>query len=141
MNQEDTLFGVRILIAEDNEMNQFVLRTILDRTGCAYEFASDGREVCQKARLGNYDLILMDCQMPNLSGLDAAVLIRRDEAERQVKRRPIIALTANAMAGDRQRCLDAGMDDFFPKPFKSKDLVERITKWVKEDCFAERVGA
>lgn len=131
MNTEDSLVGLRILIAEDNEMNQFVLKTILDRTGCSYQFANDGQEVCQMARAGDFHLILMDCQMPNLNGLDASTRIRLDEADRRAKRRPIIALTANAMVGDRQRCLEAGMDDFFPKPFKSKDLVARIAKWAK----------
>lgn len=118
-----------VLIAEDNEVNQKVLRAILDRSGFAYDIANDGKEAVAKYHSGEYAIVLMDCQMPLLDGLGATKVIRTMELENKKGRCPIVALTANAMRGDRERCLAAGMDDFLSKPFKSKELIDLISQW------------
>lgn len=124
---------VKILVAEDNPINQKVIRIILERHGLSYEIALDGEEAVRKYRDGDFQLILMDCQMPNLDGLSASRQIRDFEASNLKKRCPIVAMTANTMKGDRERCISAGMDDFLAKPFKSQDLVGVINQWRKHD--------
>lgn len=120
---------LKILLAEDNLVNQKVLRIILERIGCQYDIAEDGADAIRRFCEGNYQIVLMDCQMPNMDGLQAAAKIRTLEAAANRPRIPIIAMTANAMKGDRDRCIQAGMDDFLSKPFKSQQLVEVITLW------------
>ncbi len=124
---------VRVLVAEDNEVNQKVIRAILERRGYSLEFAKDGSEACEKFTREKYNVVLMDCQMPVLDGLQAATMIRARERQSNSERVPIIALTANAMSGDRQRCFTAGMDDFLSKPFKSGELVEKIVQWTRSN--------
>lgn len=120
-----------ILIAEDNEVNQKVLKYMLSRDGHAFEIASDGIEALKKISEHRFDLILMDCQMPNLDGLEATQRIRSMEADAKTDRTPIVALTANAMVGDREKCLAAGMDDFLAKPFKVEEIRQKISIWIK----------
>lgn len=122
---------LKILVAEDNEVNQKVLRFMLARDGHEFEFARDGIEAIRKLDEGSFDLVLMDCQMPNLDGLEATQKIRQREAVNQLDRTPIVALTANAMVGDREKCLAAGMDDFLAKPFKMEDIKQKIHRWAK----------
>lgn len=119
----------RVLVAEDNLINQKVIRIILDRVGCEYEIAQDGIEALNQYQSGTFDLILMDCQMPNLDGIQAAQKIREFETSKNIPRCSIIAMTANAMKGDKERCLSAGMDDFLAKPFKSQQLTAIIEQW------------
>ena len=122
--------GGIILIAEDNETNQMVIKAILNRKGHPYRIATDGLEALAQYEANQIDLILMDCQMPNLDGLQTTREIRSRELKSGASRCPIIALTANAMSGDKERCLEAGMDDFLAKPFRSHELLAKIETWI-----------
>jgi len=122
---------VRILVVEDNLINQKVIRIILEQNSLIYDIANDGLEAVSKYQGSKYDLILMDCQMPNLDGLQATQQIREYETKINKDRCPIVALTANAMSGDEDKCKAAGMDGFLSKPFKSQDLSNIIKKWGK----------
>jgi signal transduction histidine kinase/CheY-like chemotaxis protein len=121
-----TLGNVRILLAEDNEINQLVMVELLARTGYPCDVVGDGRRVLDALQTRSYDLVLMDCQMPEMDGFETARALRRRERETGGRRVPIIALTANALKGDRERCLDAGMDSYVSKPVDPKRLVETI---------------
>lgn len=115
---------LRILLAEDDHVNQVLATRLLERDGHAVDLAANGREAVERSRDG-YDVILMDVQMPVLSGLEATARIRAREAEGG-PRTPIVALTANAMDGDRERCLAAGMDGYVPKPLDPALLRQAI---------------
>jgi CheY-like chemotaxis protein len=118
----------RVLVAEDNVVNQKVAQRHLQKLGLAADIVSNGLEALEALRVGRYDLVLMDCQMPELDGYAATLQIRRGAAGNpQV---PIIAMTANAMQGDKERCLEAGMDDYIAKPVRQKELVEVIGRWL-----------
>ncbi len=119
---------IRILLAEDNEINQEVAIEILKQHGYACDIACNGREAAEAAVRSRYDLILMDCMMPEMDGYDATRTIRTAE-EGSGRRCPIIALTANAMKGDREACLEAGMDDYLSKPLDPYELIAMISKW------------
>ena len=112
--------GPAILVAEDNVVNQRVATRMLERRGFRVDVASDGRDAVDMHRRGRYDLILMDCQMPELDGYAATAEIRRNESP--ANRTPIVAMTANTLQGDRERCLAAGMDDYMAKPLRATDL-------------------
>ncbi len=114
----------RVLLAEDNIVNQELCRMVLESLNCDVDLAWNGREAVEAAFKQDYDLILMDCQMPEMDGYEATTTIRRLEAESQgeKRRRYIVALTANAMDGDREICLAAGMDDYVIKPFKPQQI-------------------
>jgi CheY-like chemotaxis protein len=120
--------GAHILVAEDNLLNQKVVTHMLTRLGHSVQIVSDGRQAVDAARRGRYDVILMDCQMPEMSGYDAARVIRRHGGSAAWL--PIIALTANAMSTDRQRCIDAGMDDYITKPVNIATLAKVLDKWL-----------
>jgi signal transduction histidine kinase/DNA-binding response OmpR family regulator len=121
----------RLLLVEDHPVNQEVALTILTRIGFEVEVAADGLEALDLAETGRFDLVLMDCQMPKMDGFEATKEMRqRGLCARHGERLPIIALTANAMRTDRERCLNAGMDDYLPKPFKQKDLVDVLDRWL-----------
>jgi CheY-like chemotaxis protein len=118
---------LRVLVAEDNMVNQKIVLKILGKMGHSADAVANGLEAVQANQVVEYDVILMDCQMPDMDGYEATVEIRGLEAgERRI---PIIALTANAMAGDREKCLNAGMDDFLTKPIRPKILSETLNKW------------
>jgi len=117
--------GRRILVVDDNDINRFVAVEELAQRGYATDEATNGLEAFEKVKAGEYLCILMDCQMPVMDGCDAASAIRRFETEHGRPRTPIIALTAHALIGERERVLAAGMDDFLSKPFRSSSL-ERI---------------
>ncbi len=128
------LLGVRVLLAEDNEVNQEVALAILNSLGCQVRLASNGQEAVDINQHDIFDVILMDCQMPVKDGYSAASEIRAWESERGAGGHvPIIALTANAMLGDREKCLDAGMDDYLSKPFKKPDLYSALSRWANRD--------
>jgi CheY-like chemotaxis protein len=116
------LAGARILLAEDNTVNQKVAAAMLDRLGCRVDIASNGLEAIEAVARIEYDLVLMDCQMPEVDGFEASRRIRAGEAERGLPRTVIVAMTANAMAGDRDRCIEAGMDDYLAKPVRPDEL-------------------
>jgi two-component system, cell cycle response regulator DivK len=113
----------RILLVEDNEMNRDMLSRRLERKGFEVTMAVDGREGVERARAGGYDLILMDMSLPEISGWDAARQLRESPETKSV---PIIALTAHAMAGDRERALEAGCNDYDTKPIELVRLLGKI---------------
>ena len=117
-----------ILLAEDNVINQKVVVQMLRKLGYRVDVAADGREVLSAIARIDYHLILMDCQMPEVDGFEATAAIRQIE-QGTGKRIPIIALTANAMRGDRERCLESGMDDFLSKPVRLEDLTATLQKY------------
>jgi signal transduction histidine kinase/ligand-binding sensor domain-containing protein/DNA-binding response OmpR family regulator len=122
--------GIRVLIAEDNMVNQRVAILMLQKLGLRADVAGNGLEAVQMFALAPYDLILMDCHMPEMDGYAATREIRRREgANRRVN---IIAMTAEAMAGARDQCLASGMDDYIPKPIRIGDLLEILQKWIAE---------
>jgi signal transduction histidine kinase/ActR/RegA family two-component response regulator len=131
--------GQRILVVEDNPVNQKIACVVLKKAGWSHEVAEDGRCAVDMASAARFDLILMDCQMPRMDGFEATRLIRTSDGltPRSV---PIVALTANAFEADRQACLDAGMDDFMAKPFKSPELVQRIEHWLTARAPAEQLS-
>ena len=122
--------GVRILLAEDNIINQKVAQTILSKMGFKSDVAANGLEAVAALELIDYDLVLMDCQMPEMDGFAATVQIRDSRSKVINHAVPIIAMTANAMKGDRELCLEAGMDDYLTKPVKKDVLGEVIEKWL-----------
>ena len=119
----------RILLAEDDRANQRVAQRMLQHLGCTVAIASNGREVVRMAGEQSYDLIFMDCAMPELDGYQATAQLRAREGSGP--RTPIVALTANAMSEDRKRCLAAGMDDHLTKPICPSDLTRMLGKWVQ----------
>jgi len=119
---------VRVLVAEDNVVNQKVACRLLEKLGCRVEVAANGNEAVEMACRIPFDIIFMDCQMPELDGFGATREIRRREGSE--KRTPILAMTANAMDADRTRCLEAGMDDFVSKPVHPPLLRQALELWV-----------
>ena len=104
---------------------------MLERLGAEVTIADNGSIAVEKVAGVRPDIVLMDVQMPEMDGFQATAEIRRMEAEQQLDRLPIVALTANAMTGDRERCIGAGMDDYLTKPLREKDLVPVVTKWAQ----------
>jgi signal transduction histidine kinase/CheY-like chemotaxis protein len=119
---------LRILVAEDNLVNQKVATRTLDKLGFRCEVASNGKEALSALERTRFDLVLMDCQMPEMDGFEATRRVREKE-QGKATHMPIVAMTANAMAGDREQCLAAGMDDYIAKPFNPGELVTVIEKW------------
>lgn len=122
--------GPKILLVEDNAVNREVAVGILESLGCAIDAAENGWLAIEAMNTAAYDAVLMDCQMPVMDGLTATAEIRRREQTSGAARVPIIALTANAMEGDRERCLAAGMDDFLSKPFTQQQLATLLRRWL-----------
>lgn len=120
--------GARVLVVEDNELNQEVAAGLLGGAGFETHVASDGREAVEKVSREEYDLVLMDMQMPVMDGLQAATEIRRLPGRESL---PIVAMTANAMQQDREACLAAGMNDFLSKPVEPEALWDRLLRWIK----------
>jgi PAS domain S-box-containing protein len=120
----------RVLVAEDNLVNQKVAVRTLEMLGCDAEVAENGLLAVEAVSQSEFDIVLMDCQMPVLDGFGAAQQIR--ELERGARRIPIVAMTANAMQGDRERCLAAGMDDYVPKPVTLNELDATLRRWLPE---------
>ncbi len=120
--------SLRVLVAEDNAVNRKVAVALLGRLGLQVDLANDGREAVEAARSGDYDVILMDMQMPEMDGLEATSIIRTLALDR---RPVIVALTANAFDADRDACLDAGMDDFMTKPFTLDQLRQALAGAVR----------
>ncbi len=128
---QHTQTQARILLAEDNQINQMVAVEVLTQTGYRCDVVENGKQAAQAVLHGGYDLVLMDCQMPEVDGFEATRRIRQAERDTQASptpraRIPIIALTANATQGDRQKCLDAGMDDYLTKPLDVNRLLQTI---------------
>jgi CheY-like chemotaxis protein len=126
---------VDVLVAEDNEVNQLVFSQILDGLGLSYRIASNGRTAVELHRTLKPHLILMDVSMPEMSGHEATRAIRQAE-EGTGKRTPIIGVTAHALKGDREKCIEAGMDDYLSKPVSPNKLAAKINAWIGEDTIA-----
>ncbi len=122
----------RILVVEDNAVNQIVAVKILEKLGCRADVAGDGSEAIAVLRRIPYDLVLMDCQMPQMDGFEATLRIRSGEAGPDRERIPIIAMTARAMQGDREQCLASGMNDYVPKPVDSILLAQVLERWLTD---------
>ncbi|MDW8104863.1 MAG: ATP-binding protein, partial [Armatimonadota bacterium] len=121
--------GLRVLLVEDNEVNRKVAVRMLQRLGCQVDVALDGQEAVEKTAAQQYDLVFMDVHMPRMDGYTATRLIRERE-EGSGAHQVVVALTADAMSGDRELCLQAGMDDYLSKPFREDDLRAVLTRWV-----------
>ena len=126
---ETSLAGVRILVVEDDEVNQLVAKGVLEAAGALIAIASNGREALDMIRPGAYDLVLMDLQMPGMDGIETTRRLRGDPALADL---PVIAMTASAMAGDRERLLEAGMNDYVAKPVRVAALYSMLGKWLKK---------
>ncbi len=120
--------GKRVLVVEDMPVNQLLLCKVLQKYGCRTDTAENGIEAVEAAREIHYDMIFMDCQMPEMDGYTATREIRKRE-EQTGRHTIIVALTADAMSGDRERCLNAGMDDYIGKPFKPEQVAAMLGKW------------
>jgi signal transduction histidine kinase/CheY-like chemotaxis protein len=136
--------GARVLVVEDNRINQQICLAMLRTFGCEADVANNGREGRDAALTGDYDVVLMDCQMPEMDGYAASAAIREHEAQANGSRAaneparhvPIVALTANAMEGDRDKCIAAGMDDYLSKPFKKAELHAVLQRWTGKSALA-----
>jgi len=137
---EDRKMNFKILLAEDSLVNQKVATKMLQKLGCQVDLAGNGQEAVEMVQNSPYDLLFMDCQMPVIDGYEATAEIRKWESETQMAaspsdspgvRIPIVAMTANAMKGDREACLAAGMDDYISKPIKTEKLQDALARWAK----------
>ncbi|MDP2761242.1 MAG: response regulator, partial [Sideroxyarcus sp.] len=128
IEQLATIKGARILLVDDNDLNQEVATELLNDVGFVVDLAENGQIALDKVRAADYDLVLMDMQMPVMDGVTATLEIRKEE---RFKDLPVVAMTANAMQGDRDRCLAAGMNDHIAKPIDPEDLWKALLKWVK----------
>ncbi|MPN44660.1 Sensor histidine kinase RcsC [bioreactor metagenome] len=128
--EEVRIDGARILLVEDNEINQEVATEILSNAGAIVEIANNGKEAVDAVASKEFDLVLMDLQMPVMGGYEATKLIRIDRKNMNL---PIIAMTAHAMQGVEAECKAAGMNDYVSKPIDTKNLFSTILKWVKQN--------
>jgi len=117
---------LQILLVEDNLVNQKLATRLLEKEGHVVTLATNGKEAVEQVSQRPFDLVLMDVQMPVMDGLEATQTIRQNEAGEQQRRLPIVALTAHAMVGDRERCLAAGMDGYVTKPVQKQVLFATI---------------
>ena len=127
----------RVLVVEDNRTNQMVAAGMLSLSACHCEFASNGKEAVDAARHNRYDLILMDCSMPEMDGYEATVRIRSYE-DGLGRRTPIVAMTANTQRGDAEKCLAIGMDDYLAKPITLVELRQKLDRWLSNGVAAGR---
>jgi signal transduction histidine kinase/ActR/RegA family two-component response regulator len=127
--QQALRYQGRVLVVEDNRDNQTLAEQMLTRMGCEVEIVTDGAQALERLEQHQFDLVLMDCHMPNLNGYDATREIRRREAGNG-KRTTIVALTASVLPEERARCIEVGMDDYVAKPFSSRDLQQMLQRWL-----------
>jgi len=130
---EQRKFSLRILLAEDNPINQKLAVTVLQKAEYSVDTVDNGTDAVAKAKTNTYNAILMDVQMPGMDGFEATQQIRAWEKDRGVHI-PIIAMTAHAMQGDRERCLEAGMDDYVTKPIQPRVLFSALNRWIPSDA-------
>jgi len=127
----DMFSGVKALVVEDMKINLMLISKILEKHGCLVTTATNGREAVDSNIKEKFDIIFMDCQMPEMDGFEATAAIRADE-EKTGQHTAIVALTADAMIGDREKCLRAGMDDYLNKPLRQDQITQILSKWVRE---------
>ncbi len=127
--QNSSFHGTRVLVVEDMHVNQILMAKILEKLGCNVDTATNGLKAIAKLEEADFDIVFMDCQMPEMDGFQATRNIRQSELVTN-KHTTIIALTADAMTGDREKCLNAGMDDYLNKPFKPEQISDMLRKWV-----------
>ncbi|MCU7905120.1 MAG: response regulator [Candidatus Thiodiazotropha sp. (ex Epidulcina cf. delphinae)] len=125
-----TKLAGRVLVVEDNPVNQAVVKKMLEKAGLSPITANDGAEAMDALHEEQFDVVLMDCQMPRMDGYEATEAIRERETKQGLMRTPVIAMTANAMSGDRERCLAVGMDDYLSKPVKPAQLENMLRQWL-----------
>ncbi len=130
-NSEFDPSGAHILVAEDNYINQTMIMQMLRMLNCTADIAKNGQEAVEMVRKNKYDLVLMDCMMPEVNGYEATKTIRQMDDDKN--NTIIIALTANALQGDKQKCLDSGMSDYLSKPIKKPELQAMLAKWLQND--------
>jgi len=122
----------KVLVVEDVKVNQMLITKVLSKHGLTVETADHGRIAVDKVRESDYDLIFMDCQMPELDGFEATAFIREYEEETKTPATPIVALTADALIGDREKCIKCGMDDYLNKPLRFEQVAEMLDKWLNK---------
>jgi CheY-like chemotaxis protein len=121
---------IRILVAEDNPVNQKVAQAMLRKMGLRADVVADGQEAVNALQTVPYDLVLMDCQMPEMDGFEATLCVRQEGSKALNPSIPIIAMTASTMQGDREKCIQAGMNDFIAKPVQIRELAEILARWL-----------
>jgi len=131
------LLNGHILLVEDNPVNQDVSKEMLKRIGLDVDIACNGKEALSKLMESSYDIVLMDCQMPDIDGFTVTSMHRQYESDNKLDHTTIIALTANTLKGDRERCIQAGMDDYLPKPFHEDMLGNKLQTWLIANNSAE----
>jgi CheY-like chemotaxis protein len=122
------LGGLRLLLVDDNPLNLMIARKVLEKAGAKVTTAADGREAVAKVEAGDYTLVLMDVQMPEMDGYEATAALRK---QRRFADLPIIAVTAHAMDSAREACLKAGMNDYLSKPIDPKTMIALVAQWAK----------
>ncbi len=138
LNTETLNFSnVRVLVAEDNYANQEIAEKILERMGCSVTCVGNGKEAIETLSTLPFDIVFMDCQMPEMDGFEATAVITDLIFKGKIKNTPIVALTANAMKGDKERCLEAGMQDYISKPVKKNAFKDILAKWLPEKINVE----
>lgn len=134
-DKELNFADARILVAEDNPVNREVLQAMLEYYKITPDIVENGKRAIEAATEKLYDLVLMDCQMPEVDGFEATIVLRRQERTKDVV---IVALTAFAMKGDRERCIEAGMNDYLSKPIRENDLENMLVKWLQPGAIVDR---
>ncbi|WP_309498831.1 ATP-binding protein [Sulfurovum sp.] len=132
MGIQETMFDAKVLVTEDNIINQKLIKRILEEHGISVDIANNGLESFEKRRSGNYDLIFMDIQMPVMDGIEATHEILEYEEDEKLDHIPIVALTANALKGDRERFLSEGMDEYITKPIETTELLYVLNKFLAD---------
>jgi CheY-like chemotaxis protein len=122
--------GKRVLVVEDVTVNLLLITKVLEKHGIRVDAAANGKEALEMVKEFSYDLVLMDCQMPVMDGFTATQAIREWELAHGKPHTTIVALTADAMIGDRERCLQVGMDDYLNKPIRFTDVADMLEKWL-----------
>ncbi|MCX6598751.1 MAG: ATP-binding protein [Acidobacteria bacterium] len=133
--------AARILLAEDNRVNQLVAKALLIKLGLQVDVVENGEQALAAVKQSTYDLVLMDCQMPGMDGFEATRAIRALEEAAPSSRIPIVALTAHAVSGDRERCLEAGMDDYLTKPVDITRLADVLSHWIEAPARSDQPAA
>jgi len=137
----NTVPGSQVLVVEDNEINRKFAEALLRKLGHGFHSVTNGREALEALEREAYDLVLMDCMMPEMDGYEATLRLRAREQAAGTPPIPVIALTASASSGDLEKCMAAGMDDYLSKPYNVEALRQKINRWVRHERAATDVPA